>query len=235
MTKALYMEDCYLKEFDATVVKAEGNKIELDRTAFYPTSGGQPHDTGVLVRGGEAFNVVDVVKDKGKIIHIVDKQGLKEGDKVRGRIDWERRYILMRYHTASHVLSAVINKRTGAKITGNQIYLNKARDDFSLDDFDRDKMKDYVNEANEIIAKNLPVEIRMMPREEAFKIPELVKLKKMLPESLKIIRVVDIVGFDKQACAGTHVKNTSEIGRIEITGIKNKGKSNRRVYFVLKR
>ncbi len=235
MTKALYMEDCYLKEFDATVVKVEENKIELDRTAFYPTSGGQPHDTGVLVRGNEVFNVVDVVKDKGKIIHIVDREGFKEGDKVRGKIDWERRYILMRYHTASHVLSAVINKKTGAKITGNQIYLDKARDDFSLDDFDRGKMKDYVNEANEIIAKNLPVEIRMMPREEAFKIPELVKLKKMLPESLKIIRVVDIVGFDKQACAGTHVKNTSEIGRIEITEIKNKGKSNRRVYFVLKR
>lgn len=233
MTKALYMEDCYLKEFEAKVVAINGNEIELDQTVFYPASGGQPNDTGILESNGKIYHVSNVIKDKGRIVHIVDEDGLKERDIVKGKIDWERRFILMKYHTASHVLSTVINKRTGAKITGNQIYLDRARDDFSLENFDREKMKDYVNETNDILSKGLNVKIYTLPRDEAFKIPELVKLKMLLPESIKSVRIIDIGGFDKQACAGTHVKNTSEIGKIQMIEVKNKGKNNRRLYWKL--
>ncbi len=233
MSKALYMDDCYLKEFKAVVSSAEGVFIELDQTAFYPESGGQPSDLGTLESKGVIYNIVKVRKQNGKIIHELDKEGLAKGDEVQGKLDWERRYILMRYHTGSHILSTVIHNRTGAKITGNQIYTDRARDDFNLPDFDRDKMQDYVDEANSVIAKNLPVSLRIMPREEAFKIPSLVKLKMMLPESIKLIRIVDIEGFDQQACAGTHVKNTSEIGRITLIEMKNKGAGNRRIYWKL--
>jgi misacylated tRNA(Ala) deacylase len=233
MTKALYMEDCYLKEFTSKVISAEGKMIELEETAFYPESGGQPTDFGTIERNKEIFNIVKVSKDKGRIIHEVDHEGLSKGDIIHGKIDWERRHILMRYHTASHVFAAVINHRTGAVITGNQIYTDKARDDYSLANFDREKLQEYVDEANAILAKGLPVHLYMMPREEAFKIPELVKLKMQLPETIKIIRVVDIEGFDEQACGGTHVKNLSEIGKIRVTETANKGKDNRRIYFVL--
>jgi misacylated tRNA(Ala) deacylase len=233
MVKALYMEDCYLKEFNAKVIAIHNNEIELDQTAFYPNSGGQPNDLGTFECKGKTYDVVNVLKDKGRIIHIVENNGLKVGDLVKGAIQWERRHLLMRYHTASHILSTVINKQTGAKITGNQIYLDRARDDFSLQEFDREKMKDYIEETNKVISKALDINIYMLPREEAFKIPELVKLKMILPESIKIIRVVEIDGFDKQACAGTHVKNTSEIGNIELIEVKNKGKNNRRVYWKL--
>jgi len=233
MTKALYLEDCYLKEFEAEVTKVENNKIVLNQTAFYPESGGQLTDKGKLVKDSEEFNVSMVKKQGPDIFHKVDKEGLKEGDKVKGIIEWGRRYKFMRYHTASHVLSTVVNKETGAQITGNQIKEDEARVDFNLEEFDREKLKEYEQKANEIIAKALPVELKFLPREEAFKIPALVKLKMMLPETIKIIRVVEIQGFDQQACAGTHVKNLDEIGKIEITKAENKGANNRRVYFKL--
>ena len=233
MTKLLYMKDCYLKEFDAIVTNVERVMVELDQTAFYPESGGQPTDLGTIETGGVVYNIIKVHKRNGQILHEVDKEGLRKGDQVHGKIEWGRRYMLMRYHTGSHVLSTVIHNRTGAQITGNQIYLDRARDDFNLKQFDRDKIEDYIREANEVISKNLPVRLSMLPREEAFKIPALVKLKMMLPESIKIIRVVDIDGFDQQACAGTHVKNTSEIGRISLIELKNKGTGNRRVYWKL--
>lgn len=233
MTEALYLKDCYLKEFDASVIKADGTKIILDKTAFYPESGGQLTDKGRLIRNSEIFNVSMAKKEGSEIVHKVDREGLKAGDKVKGIIDWERRYKFMRFHTASHVLSAVINKETGAQITGNQIKEDEARDDFNIENFDREKLKDYEAQANAVIAKELPVEFRFLPREEAFKIPALVKLKMELPETIKIIRIVDIKGFDQQACAGTHIKNLKEIGRIEITNVENKGANNRRIYFKL--
>ncbi|MBW2993272.1 alanyl-tRNA editing protein [Candidatus Woesearchaeota archaeon] len=233
MTKQLYLEDCYLKEFEAMVTKVENNKIVLDQTAFYPESGGQLTDKGKLIRDSEEFHISMVKKSGADIIHKVDKEGLKAGDKVKGIIDWDRRYKFMKYHTASHVLSTVVNKETGAQITGNQIKEDEARVDFNLETFDREKLKEYEQKANEIIAKELPVELKFLPREEAFRIPALVKLKMMLPETIKIIRIVTIQGFDQQACAGTHVKNLKEIGKIEITKAENKGANNRRVYLKL--
>jgi misacylated tRNA(Ala) deacylase len=234
MTKALYLEDCYLKEFEAVVEKVDGKYVILDQTACYPESGGQPTDTGVLIRDGEEFKVKSVKKAGADILHEVDKEGLKVGDKVKGIIDWNRRHILMRYHTAAHVLSTVVHKETGCVITGNQLNIDKGRIDFDLEQFDREKLAEYARRANEIIKKQIPVHIRFLPREEAFKIPSLVRITKMLPESIKIIRIVDIEGFDQQACAGAHVKNIGEIGTIEIIKADNKGANNRRVYFVLK-
>lgn len=234
MTDALYLKDSYLREFE-TIVK-EVNKdrfIVLKKTAFYPQSGGQPYDTGVMETEEGAYRVVFAGKFSGKISHEVDRPSLSVGDKVICRVDWERRYNFMRQHTASHMLSTLIHNETGAQITGNQIAEEKTRIDFNLETFDRESLKEYEAKANHLMGKGLDVNIRFLDREEAFKIPSVVKLKMALPESLKTIRIVDIQGFDQQACGGTHVRNTSEIGRIEIFKAENKGKNNRRVYFRL--
>ncbi|MCX6709361.1 MAG: alanyl-tRNA editing protein AlaXM [Candidatus Woesearchaeota archaeon] len=239
MTEMLYLSDCYAKEFDAGVISAEGNLVVLDKTFFYPESGGQPADRGEISFEGKSAKVVMVRKDSGSIIHEIDKNaselGISNGAVVHCSIDWERRYAFMRYHTACHVLSSVITKEEPlTEITGNQIGLDKTRVDFSLENFDKEKIRHYEEEANRIISEGHIVTIRFLPREEAFKIPGLVKLRKMLPESLQVIRVVAIEGIDEQACGGTHLKNVSEIRGIEIIGTENKGKSNRRIYFRLK-
>ncbi len=239
MTELLYMTDCYKKEFDAKVVNVEEIDgryfVELNKTAFYPKGGGQPNDRGKLVFNSGEYKVTNVIKKDGRVLHEVEGvPHLKIGNQVRGEIDWDRRYYFMRCHTAAHILSAVIHKETGAFITGNNISEDKVRIDFNLEEFDREKFKHYEDEVNRIIKEGHEVRLSLMPREEAFKIPDLVKLKKMLPESIKIIRVVTIDGVDVQACAGTHVKNTSEIKGIEIVKVENKGKNNRRAYFKVK-
>jgi len=230
---ALYLNDCYLKEFEATVEDvADDRFVILDKTAFYPNAGGQPNDLGVLIRDGREYPVVHVRKTDDQVSHEIADPGLMAGDKVTGRIDWDRRYLFMRSHTACHVLSAVINKETGALITGNQIGEAKTRVDFSLTDFDRSQIKSFEEKTNEIIDQEIPVEIKILPAKEALKMPSIVKLKMDLPE-MEEIRIIDIVGFDEQACGGTHVRNTGEIGRIEVVKAENKGKNNRRIYFRL--
>jgi misacylated tRNA(Ala) deacylase len=234
MTEQLYHTDSYLKEFEAVVSRAEGKDVSLDRTAFYPASGGQPGDTGVIVAGGIEYKVVSVTKKGDDIMHSVDREGIMPGEKVTCLLDWGRRYRLMRSHTACHVLSYVFNTGTGALITGNQIALDKCRIDFDLEDFDRERIKSFEKKANGIISEEVSVTTRFLPREEAFQIPSVLKLKNVLPPSVDTIRIVQIGSHDIQACGGTHVKNTSEIGGIAITSAENKGKNNRRVYFVLK-
>ena len=236
MSNVLYMEDSYLKEFEATVKSVKDDKfVVLDQTAFYPKSGGQPNDTGKLTtEDGTEYNVVFAGKFSGEISHEVDKPGLKEGDKVKGTIDWDRRYRLMRMHTATHVLSSFFIKEAGALITGNQLDLEKTRIDFSLEDFDRDKISDYVKKANELSATNAEIKVSFMPREEVEQKPELARLAKGLPEGVKTLRIVNIEGIDIQADGGTHVKNTSEVGTIEVLDCKNKGKNNRRIYLTIK-
>lgn len=230
--KDMYLEDSYLWAFGATVVDATEDRAILDRTAFYPQSGGQPADTGILIRGDESFSVVGVEPGEKGIMHILDKTGLKPGDQVSGRIDSDRRYRFMRGHTACHILSAVIFKETGAKITGNQIELSRSRVDFSLESFDKAKMSEYVQQANSIIDEHHPVTTRVIPRDAALAIPDLVRLAMNVPDR-DMIRVVEIEGVDRQACGGTHVKNTGEVGRIKMIKAENKGKANRRVYFSL--
>ncbi|MBW2971617.1 alanyl-tRNA editing protein [Candidatus Woesearchaeota archaeon] len=234
MTDLLYMKDSYMKEFEAAVLKVEGKTVVLDRTLFYPLSGGQPGDTGVLVSNGKEYKVVNTVKKGPDAIHEVDSEGIKVGDKVTGIIDWARRYRFMRSHTACHVLCYVVEKETGALITGNQIADDKCRIDFDLENFDRDLILSFEQKSNEIINEGVPVETKFLPREEAFQIPSLVKLKNVLPPSVDTIRIVELGNYDAQACGGTHVRNTEEIKGIQITKTENKGKSNRRIYFVLK-
>jgi misacylated tRNA(Ala) deacylase len=238
MTEMLYLLDCYLKEFDSRVVDiSEDDKnffVILEQTAFYPRSGGQPEDKGFLIIGNSKYPVKDVIKNNDSVVHVIEKTegfDLKKGDFVKGIIDWERRYYFMRCHTAAHILSAIINLETGAFITGNNIDEDKVRIDFNLENFDREKLNEYVRKANEFMKENHAVELSILNREDAFKIPNLVKLQKMLPESIKNVRIVEIQGLDIQACGGTHVKNTSEIGSIQLLNVENKGKNNRRIYF----
>ncbi|NIO20673.1 MAG: alanyl-tRNA editing protein AlaX [Candidatus Aenigmarchaeota archaeon] len=238
MMNALYMDDSYLKEFEAKVVSVTkgGEKkffVVLDRTAFYPDSGGQPYDTGKMIKDGVEYPVVYVGKFSGKISHEVSKEGLKEGDVVKGVINWDRRYLLMRMHTAAHVLSGIIEKETGALITGNQLGLEHSRIDLNLENFDKEKLIEYVKISNDYINKDLPIRVSYMKREEALKDESLFKLANVLPPSVETIRLVDIVGLVKEADGGTHVKSTKEIGKIEFLKAENKGKDNRRVYFKL--
>ena len=232
--EALYLEDAYIKEFEAEVISVKDDKyVVLDKTYFYAKGGGQPHDTGKLTKDGEEFNVVYVGKFDGKISHEVDKPGLKQGDKVKGILDWDRRYKLMRSHTSAHVVSAVFSKKVNALITGNQLALDKIRIDFNIEDFDRDLIDECFKESNELIEKDLEVRHYVLPREEAVKIPAVFKLAKGFPESIKEIRIVEIGDFDKQADGGTHVKSLKEVGKLEFLKAENKGANNRRVYYKL--
>jgi len=235
MTEALYMKNSYLKKWDAKVVSVKDDKyIVLDKTAFYPKGGGQPWDEGYLSREDEKFKVVYVAKFSGEISHEVEISGLKEGDIVSCELDWKRRYTYMRYHTACHLISNLLFRRANAKITGNQIELDKARMDFSMDDYSPEKLRTYIEEANEIIKQNLPITIATMSRVAVLEEPALARLAVGLPKNLQEFRVVKIGDIDKQVDGGTHVNSLSEIGEIEMTKTVNKGKNNRRLYFVIK-
>jgi misacylated tRNA(Ala) deacylase len=231
----LYLKDAYLKECEATVLEIhEGKFVVLDKTVLYAQGGGQPHDTGKLVRHGQEFLVIFVGKFSGKISHQVQPENkLQIGDTVHVHIDWERRYRLMRMHTATHILAAVMHHDAGAMITGNQIGVEKTRIDFSLEKFDKEKVAEYVQKANVHIARNLDVTVSFMPREEAMQLPGMVKLAGALPPTITELRIVKIGDVDRQADGGTHVRNTSEIGKIVLVKCENKGKSNRRVHFTL--
>jgi Ser-tRNA(Ala) deacylase AlaX len=224
-----------MQDFEATVVSVEGRNVILDKTAFYPESGGQLDDRGKLVRFSdkEVFQVLGVQKLGSQIIHFVDNLGLKVGDKVHGILDWTRRYKLMKMHTATHVLAAIIHKETGALITGNQLKLDGGHIDFSGPEV-KERLKEFEQKTNEILASGLNVSAKFMPYEEAMKIPSVIKLAKALPPNLPELRIVFIGDVDAQADGGTHVKNTKECGQIEITNFENKGKERKRIYFVLK-
>jgi len=233
MGEALYLKDSYLCICTAKVVSVkDGKYVVLDQTIFYPRGGGQPWDTGKLVREGEEFPVVAVVKADGNISHEISKPGLAAGDSVECHIDWSRRHKLMRMHTAGHILSAIMFK-AGILITGNQLDVDKTRFDFSMENFDRTAFQSLIDEANTAIARNLEVSISFLPREEAMKIEGAVKLAAALPPEIRELRMVRIGDVDYQADGGTHVKNTIEIGKIAFLGAENKGKNNRRITYGL--
>ncbi len=235
MSDCLYMKDSYLKEFDANVVSANGKYIILDKTLFYPKSGGVEYDTGKIINkeNGKEYNVVYVGKFEGEISHEIDKEGLNEGDEVHCVLDWDRRYKLMRYHTAAHLISGVFNRRYNLLITGNQLTPEKGRIDLNMEKFDIEFIKKIIDEANEIINKDLPVDIYYKDIEEAKKDPSLFKLAMEFPHEVKELRIVDIKGFDAQADGGCHVISLKEIGKIIFLEAVNKGKNNRRIYFTL--
>ena len=245
MTIALYLQDSYLRECEATVQSVSGKEVVLDRTIFYPRGGGQPADTGKIIIGASAdaggvagganeFRVVNVMKKEGGIVHELDRDaGFGAGGKVKCVLDWERRYKLMRMHTAAHVLSAVMHRELNILITGNQLEEDKTRFDFPLENFDRPMFEAMVGKANEALASGVELRIYDLPRDEAMKIPGVVKLAGALPPSITILRMVEIPGIDLQADGGTHVKSLKEVGKIEIMKLENKGKENRRIYFTL--
>lgn len=234
MTRTLFLEDSYLRECDATVASVkDGKYIVLDQTIFYPKGGGQPWDTGKILRHSEVFNVVYVGKFAGEISHEVDHVGLEVGDKIHCVLNWNRRYKLMRAHSAAHVFASLLCSGTGALITGNQLEEDKIRFDFSLEKYDREILVKYVEKANGLLGKDIPVKWYELPKEEALKIPGVVKMAKALPPNVPRLRIVEIVGVDRQADGGTHVQNLKEVGQIMFLKTENKGKNNRRVYFTL--
>lgn len=231
MTELLYLSDGYLREFEATVTEVEGDGVVLDRTAFYPRGGGQPSDTGVLRdQEGREYVVRKVQKVKGQVLHKLEGEPPPEGREVQGAIDWDRRHKLMRTHTALHILCGVIWRDYGASVTGGNMEPLKARMDFELERMSAEFSAEVEAKINEEVAAARPVQTRILAREEAFQIPDLIRTKiNLLPEGIREVRVVDIEGLDLQADGGTHVANTNEVGRIRVTGHESKGRINKRL------
>ncbi len=234
MTELLYQTDSYLREFDATVTAAldEERAVVLDRTAFYPGGGGQPHDLGRLSAGDRAWAVTKVEKRGPDVLHYLEGDGplADRGERVHGAIDWDRRYRLMRTHTAMHVLCGVIWREFGAQVTGGQMYLDRARMDFELEDLNPERVRLIEERANAAIAAGAPVSVALLPREEAFRIPDLIRTKiNLLPPGIAEVRVVKVGALDTQADGGTHVADAREVGGIRVVGTRSKGKINKRL------
>jgi len=230
LTELLFHTDAYLKEFDAKVVGTDGERVALDRTALYARSGGQPSDFGVLRAGDVEYRVVDSKKEGDEVWHQLARAGLRIGDSVHGIVDWERRYKLMRTHTALHILCGVIFRDYGAQVTGGDMEPLAARMDFELERMSGDFAREVEERVNAEVAAARNVLVRILPREEAFHIPDLIRTKiNLLPPNIQMVRVVEIVGLDLQADGGTHVANTREVGRIKVVGHESKGKVNKRL------
>lgn len=237
MTEKLYWDNAYLKEFEAKVIKIEGNAIYLDRTAFYPTSGGQPNDTGKILANGKEYRIIDVRKQSDEILHICETAPeIKVGDPINGLIDWERRYALMRLHTAIHLLDAVIERDyKSGMITGGQIYVDRARVDVNMEGLTREKVQEVIERCNAVAKEGHDVITKQITREEALNNPRIARTEpgKELIKSPPVIRVVEIVGIDEQMDGGTHVKNTKEIGELKMRAYENKGTFNKRIEVAL--
>jgi misacylated tRNA(Ala) deacylase len=231
MTEALYHTDAYLRAFDAQVVAVEGQRVALDRTAFYATGGGQPHDTGTLGKEGQTWQVTSVRREGEHIWHTLEGEGVPAvGDTLHGEIDWERRYKLMRTHTALHLLCGVIWRDYQAPVTGGNMDTEEGRLDFELGEFSSDLAQEIVAKVNDEIAADRPIEVKVLPREEAFQIPDLIRTKiNLLPEGITEVRTVHIVGLDLQADGGTHVAHTNEVGKVVLRKTRSKGANNKRI------
>ncbi len=234
MTGLLYMDDSYCHEFEATVTAVQEGAVALDRTAFYPGGGGQPHDVGLLVWSGVERAVTKVKKQGDEVWHWLDGALPAVGAVVSGRLDWQRRYRLMRTHTALHVLCGVIWRDYGASVTGGNMEPGEARMDFELESMSVDFADAVERKVNKEVTAARPVSWRELPREEAFQIPDLIRTKiNLLPPQIQTVRVVEIEGLDLQADGGTHVRNTREVGRIKVVGHTSKGRINKRLRIAL--
>lgn len=230
MTRRLFWEDMYAREFDAEVESVDSCRVILDQTAFNPRGGGLVSDVGTL--GG--MRVSEVLKEGEEIFHVVEGPPVfGPGAVVHGVLDWDRRFRIMRMHTSAHILSAVVNGETGALITGNQISPDQSRVDFNLEDFDKGRISSYIDKVNEVVARGLDVRTYFMKRDEALANPGFIKLANAMPPSVDVLRIVQIGDVDTQADGGVHVKNTREIGEVVTVKTENKGKSNRRLYFTV--
>ncbi|RMG84736.1 MAG: alanyl-tRNA editing protein [Chloroflexi bacterium] len=234
MTELIYQTDSYVKEFDAKILKVdtEQHGVYLDRTAFYPGGGGQPHDTGQLIVDDKVYRVKRAARGN---IHIIEGDELPPiGADVHGVLDWERRYRLMRTHTAMHILCGVVWRDYGASVTGGNMDLDRSRMDFEFERMQKELVQEIEAACNAEVEAARDVRVAILPREEAFQIPELIRTKiNLLPEGITEVRTVEIVGLDLQADGGTHVANTREVGRIRIPDYKSKGGINKRIYIEL--
>ncbi len=229
MTELLYHTDSYLKEFDAvvTAVHPEEAAVALDRTAFYPGGGGQPSDVGSL--SGQRLTKVRKVGEE--VFHILEGGLPAVGSRIHGSINWERRYQLMRTHTAMHILCGTVFRDYAALVTGGDMEPLKGRMDFEFERLQKELVSVIEAAANREVEAARDVRIKILPRAEAFQIPDLIRTKiNLLPEGIQQVRTVEIVGLDLQADGGTHVKNTSEVGRIRVADYKSKGAINKRMY-----
>ncbi len=236
MTDKIYSTDQYAREVDARIVDvdADDRRVLLDRTVFYPGGGGQPPDTGELVIGDDRIEVVRVTEDARGVWHWLDDALPPTGTGVVGAIDWGRRYRLMRTHTAMHALCGVVWERFSSPVTGGNMEPGVGRLDFELPDWDPEDREPLEEELNRQIAAARPVEIAFLPREEADQDPSLIRTKvSLLPAELREVRVVDIVGLDRQADGGTHVASTTEVGAVRIAKVESKGKGFRRIRLAL--
>jgi len=239
MTELLYQTDSYLNEFDAavTAVDAETRTVVLDQTAFYPGGGGQPNDTGQLTLPGIAdYPVMKVKKQGSDVLHFLGGEDSlpQVGMQLHGQIDWDKRYLLMRTHTAMHVLCGTVFRDYGALVTGGNMEPGKGRMDFEFERLQGELVGEIEAAVNKEAQADYDVRVKILPREEAFQIPDLIRTKiNLLPEGITEVRTVEIVGLDLQADGGTHVKNTSEVGQIKIVNYKSKGAINKRIYIEL--
>jgi Ser-tRNA(Ala) deacylase AlaX len=233
MTELLYLDDSYVREFHASVVAEGSQAVALGRTAFYPGEGGQPPDLGWLRWPGSETRVVGMRKEGDVLWHVLEGLVPPKGQEVRGALDWERRYAIMRHHSALHVLVGTVYHLYSARVTGVAIYPDRARMDFSLEDLSRERVAAIEAEANRVIQEGRRILVRWISREE-FERADLVRLaRNLVPPGLQRIRVVEIEDFDAQADSGTHVAGTRDIGRLVITKTENKGKINRRLEIAL--
>ena len=238
MTELIYQTNSYIKEFDATmtsVLSAE-RAVVLDRTAFYPGGGGQPYDVGTLTVDGVKYPVDKVKKQGDDILHFLGGNAPlpSEGATVHGTLDWARRYQLMRTHTALHILCGTVFRDYGALVTGGEMEPGKGRLDFEFETMRGELVREIEAAINKEAVQGREIRVQILPRVEAFQIPDLIRTKiNLLPPGITHVRTVEIVGLDLQADGGTHVRNTSEVGTIRVVDYKSKGAINKRIYIAI--
>ncbi len=236
MTEKIYSTRAYERSMTATVldVDTEAGAVLLDRTVFYPGGGGQPHDLGSISTGSDRYDVVKVTQDDRGVWHWIDGQLPAPGAEVVGELDWERRHLLMRTHTAMHTLCGVIWNRFESPVTGGNMTPGEGRLDFEIPQWTQEDRPEVEAEFNRQLAMDYPIEVSFLDRADADRDPSLIRTKvSLLPPSLTVVRVIDIVGLDRQADGGTHVASTAEVGTVRITKAESKGKGFRRIRFAI--
>ena len=234
MTELLFHSESYLKEFEATVIDVVDSGVVLDRTAFYAGGGGQPTDSGKLTSGEIEYQITGIKRIDGKLVHQISGELPAAGTAVAGQIDWDRRYLLMRTHTALHILCGVVWRDYGAQVTGGDMKPGEARMDFEFENITAEFADELEAKINAEVAAERDIIVSTLNREEADQVPDLIRTKiNLLPPDIQEIRTIDIHGLDLQADGGTHVANTREVGVVRVVGHESKGRINKRIRIAL--
>ena len=234
MTELLYHSESYLKQFEAIVTNVVAGGVVLNRTAFYAGGGGQPADSGGLTVANLEYSVTGIKRAEDQLVHLISGELPSEGSIVTGQIDWERRYLLMRTHSALHILCGVVWRDYGARVTGGDMKPGEGRMDFEFESFSAEFVDDLEAKVNAEVEKHRDIHINYLSREEADQVPDLIRTKvNLLPSNIQEIRTIDIEGLDLQADGGTHVANTQEVGTIKVVGHESKGRINKRIRIAL--